>query len=98
MTEVEALLSVDAGRVPPGVIAFRARDRERSTRVVRMVLSGCCAVAAIVSAFAGVGREFVALLLLGAAIFGVLATPDEPEESEPVSKPGTLLLTPTGLI
>ena len=98
MTEVEALLSVDAGRVPAGVIAFRARDREKSTRIVRIVLAACCAVAAVLGAFAGVGREFVALLLLGAGIFGVLATPDEPEEPEPAAKPGTLLLTPTGLI
>ena len=98
MTEVEALLSVDAGRVPPGVVAFRVRDRERSTRKVRTVLAGLCAAGAGVSAFAGVGRELVALMLLAAGIFGVLAAPDVEDEPEPLSKPGTLVVTPTGLI
>jgi hypothetical protein len=98
MTEVEALLSVDAGRVPAGVVAFRPRDREAVTRRFRIVLAILCAVAAAASAISGVGRELVALLVLGAGIFGVLASPDQPEEAEVPSKPPALLLTPTGLI
>ncbi len=34
MSDVEALLSVDSGKVPPGVVAFFARDPEASKRRV----------------------------------------------------------------
>jgi hypothetical protein len=99
MTEVEALLSVDAGRVPAGVVAFRPRDRGAVTRRFRIVLAVTCALAAVASALTGVGRELVALLVLGAGIFGVLASPDQQDDDVEVpSKPPALLLTPTGLI
>lgn len=98
MTEVEALLSVDGGRLPPGVTAFRARDSEAPTRRFRIAVAVSCAVTAGACGFLGVGRGIVALLLLGAGIFGVLASPDEAEEEEAPCKPATLLLTPTGLI
>ena len=39
MSEVEALLSVDAGRVPPGAVVFRARDPDAEVRRLRMVLA-----------------------------------------------------------
>ena len=39
MSEVEALLSVDAGRVPAGAVVFRARDPESEVRRLRMVLA-----------------------------------------------------------
>jgi len=37
MSEVEALLSVDAGRVPPGAVVFRARDPDAEVRRLRTV-------------------------------------------------------------
>jgi hypothetical protein len=98
MTEVEALLSVDAGRVPAGVVAFRPRDRAAVTRRFRIGLAVACALAAAAAAVAGVGRELIALLVIGAGIFGVLASPDEQDEVEAPSKAPALLLTPTGLI
>ena len=39
MSDVEALLSVDAGRVPPGTVAFFARDPERTKRRILAVLA-----------------------------------------------------------
>ena len=39
MSEVEALLNVDAGRIPPGAVVFRARDPESEVRRLRTVLA-----------------------------------------------------------
>lgn len=98
MTEVEALLSVDAGKVPPGASAFRARDPETATRTIRACLALVFAMAAVGCALVGVGREALALLVLTASIFAVLATPDEKDPELARHKKPTLVVTPTGMI
>lgn len=98
MTEVEALLSVDAGRLPPGASAFRARDPEAATRTVRAGLAVVFAVGAVGAALAGISREPLALLVLTSAIFAVLATPDERDPEQERHKRPTLVVTPTGMI
>src|SRR5437762_8694867 len=47
MSEVEVLLSVDAGRVPPGTVVFLARDPEAPARILRAVLALSLSLAAV---------------------------------------------------
>jgi hypothetical protein len=98
MSEVEALLNVDAGRVPPGAIAFFPRDPEAVQRKV-------CTFFALVALAGGVGlalgtqsRVGVALLALVGVAFAVGALPTRPDLEEPPTKRPTLLLTTEGLI
>jgi hypothetical protein len=98
MTEVEALLSVDAGQIPPGCSAFRARDPEARTRALRAAMAVMFAVGAAASGLAGIGHEAIALMVLTASIFAILATPDEPDPEEARHKRSTLVVTPTGMI
>ena len=98
MTEVEALLSVDAGQTPPGCSAFRARDPEARTRALRAAMAMMFAVGAAASGLAGIGHEAIALMVLTASIFAILATPDEPDPEEARNKRSTLVVTPTGMI
>jgi hypothetical protein len=98
MSDVEALLSVDAGRVPPGAVAFFPRDPEALQRKV-------CSVFAIIALAAGLAlaiwtpsRVGVALVALVGVAFAVGAIPTRPDLDEaPVKRP-TLLLTTEGLI
>src|SRR4051795_9685807 len=83
MSEVEVLLSVDAGGVPPDAVVFPAADPEAITRRLHAVFAGLCALALIGCIMSGVGRELVALLALIAGIFVVLATPTDAEPDEP---------------
>jgi hypothetical protein len=98
VTEVEALLSADAGRPPPGTVVFRARDPEAPARRVRFGLGLALAATAVACAFGGAAVELVALLGLGAALLVVLATPTAPPPDEARVKQPTLLITPTGMI
>jgi hypothetical protein len=98
MSEVEVLLSVDAGRVPPDAVVFAAADPEGPSRRLNAVLAALCALAMIGCILGGLGRELVALLALIAGIFVVLATPTEAEPDEPARKPATLVVTPRGMI
>jgi hypothetical protein len=98
MTEVEALLSVDSGQTPSGCSAFRARDPEARTRALRAAMAVMFAVVAVASGLAGIGHEAIALMVLTASIFAILATPDEPDAEEARHKRPTLVVTPTGMI
>src|SRR6185369_6847502 len=98
VTDIEALLSVDAGRVPPGAVAFFAGDidvGERRTYAVLALLSG---VAAAACACGGAGRFLVALLLLSGTALAVLATPTSHEEEERRIKRPVLVVTDVALI
>jgi hypothetical protein len=98
MSEVQALLSVDAGKVPPGAVAFFPRDAEAPARRIR----GLCAVIVFAAAFAlalsGTARPLVALLALAAVALTVGAMPTRPDQDDPPSKRPTLVLTATGMI
>jgi hypothetical protein len=98
MSEVQALLRVDAGKVPPGVIAFFPRDAEAPARRMRAVLAVIVHVAAFALALSGTARPLVALLALAGVALTVSAMPTRPDEEERPSKRPTLVLTATGMI
>src|ERR1041385_8042347 len=70
MTDIEALLSVDAGQVPEGTVAFFTRDPERGQRRLYLVTGALLLLGAVASAIAGTGFAATAVLFLGAGIFG----------------------------
>jgi hypothetical protein len=98
MSEVEALLSVDAGRVPPGTVVFRARDPEADVRRVRTVLAVGAGLMTVLLAALGASREPVALLALTTTMLALSGTRTALEPEEARHKRPTLVLTPTGLI
>jgi len=84
MSEIEALLSVDAGRVPPATVAFFARDAEASERLTYAVLAAMTSMVAVVSGLLGGPDLMGALLVLTAAMFAIVASPTlkDPAEGE----------------
>jgi hypothetical protein len=98
MSDVEALLSVDAGRVPPGTMAFFARDPERTQRRILAVFASLVGSGAVASALAGLSRPPIALLALGTIALFVLALPPERDPEEAKRKRPTLVLTANGMI
>ena len=98
MTEVQALLSVDAGSVPPDAVAFFPRDAEAPARRVRAVLAVIAHASAVALAVSGTARPLVALLALAGVALSVGALPNRADEDEPRSKRPTLVLTATGMI
>lgn len=98
MSEVEALLSVDAGRVPAGAVVFHVRDPEAPARRARAVLAFVTFGLAFTCAMAGGGRVPVALLAIAACMLAVSATATAPDFDEGPCKPPTLVVTATGMI
>jgi hypothetical protein len=98
VTEVETLLSVDAGRVPPDTLVFTAADPEAPTRRVYAFLSGMTALGAVGCLLNGADRQIVLLVLLAAAILLVMAWPTAPEPEEERHKRATLVITPQAMI
>ena len=98
MTDIEALLSVDAGRVPEGTVAFFMRDLEVEQRHRRLAVCIVFACAAAVCAFCRTGRASVALFALAAGIFAVLATPTMSEAKSRQIKRSVVVVTPTGIV
>jgi len=98
MTDIEVLLSVDAGHIPLGTVAFFMRDAASETRKMRALMGALLVVMAIAGGFAGGGRACVALLLLGAGIFGVLAMPPTSEERGTEIKKRVVVVTQNGII
>ena len=97
MTDIEALLSVDAGQVPEGTVAFFMRDPERGQRRLYAVTAALLLLGAAGCAVGGAGLPGMVVLLLGAGIFGVLATPTLKDDPRPVKRQ-VVLVTPTGII
>ena len=98
MSDVEALLSVDAGRVPPGTVAFFARDPERTQRRILAVFALLVATGAGAAYFAGLSRPPIALLALGAIALSIMALPPEREPGAEHHKRPTLVVTASGMI
>jgi hypothetical protein len=96
MSEVEALLAVDAGRVPPGTAVFFARDPEVAGRRLGMVLAVVADAFAVWLAVRGNGAGAALLALLG-VLLALGAVPTKPADERPSKRP-TLLITQTGLI
>jgi len=99
MTQIEALLSVDGGKVPAGAQAFFVEEDEEGSPALRAALAGATGVAAAAAAALGAGRFVVALMVLAAAGLAVLAWPtirDDEEKLPP--KRQVMVVTPQGLI
>jgi hypothetical protein len=98
VTEVEVLLSVDAGRVPPDAVVFVAADPEAPMRRVYAFLFVTALIGTIGCAFNGAGREAAVLLGIVAAILLVMAIPSALDPEEVGHKRPTLVVTPRGMI
>jgi hypothetical protein len=98
MTEVEVLLSVDAGRIPPDAVVFSAADPEAPGRRLNAFLAVAAGVATAGCLLTGVARELIFLLAIIAGIFAVLAIPTAADPEEARRKPCTLVVTPRGMI
>jgi hypothetical protein len=104
MTDVDALLSVDAGQIPPDCAAFFIEEASRGMFHARAALAGVVGAVAVGCAWGGAGAMPVALLVLAAGVLGVLATPtidEEEEEAEAVRPPvkrQVMVVTPQGII
>ena len=98
MSDVEALLSVDAGKVPPGVVAFFARDPEASKRRVlaafAVVMMGVTAAAY----WGALNRPSIALLALATLALIMQALPPERDPETARYKRPTLVVTLSGVI
>jgi hypothetical protein len=98
MSQVQALLNVDAGRVPAGAMVFFPRDPEAAQRrffgvMAAVVLAG--AVALFATHTGGVAIPLLALIGVG---FVVGALPTLPDSDTPRAKRPTLVLTQEGII
>jgi hypothetical protein len=98
VSEVEVLLSVDAGRVPPDAVVFVAADPEAPMRRVYAFLFVTALIGTVGCAFNGAGREAAVLLGIVAAILLVMAVPSAPEPEDARNKRSTLVVTPRGMI
>jgi hypothetical protein len=100
VTEIEALLAVDRGRVPPDTLAFFARDPDASERNTYAVLALSAAIAAATCAFGGTPRPLVAVILIVSTALIVLSIPTQhrEEEDEPSHMRHVLVVTPLGII
>jgi hypothetical protein len=98
MSDVEALLSVDAGRVPPGTVAFFQHDPERTQRRLLAVFALLVASGTVAAFVAGLSRPPIALLALATIALFVLALPPERDPEERMRKRPTLVLTANGMI
>ena len=98
MSDVEALLSVDAGRVPPGTVAFFQRDPERTQRRLLAVFAALVAIGTVAAYLGGLSRPPIALLALGTIALFIMALPPERDPEEARRKRPTLVLTPNGMI
>lgn len=95
MTNVEALLTVESGRVPEGVHVFVEQNPESRRTRGWLLMFGFLALVAAATALQGGDGWGVAAIALFAAMAGVMAIPTRPEEPW---KPRVLLLCQKGLI
>jgi len=75
MTEVEALLSVDCGELPPATVAFFERDPAAEDRQTHAMLAAMTGSFAALSALGGIDYHITALFVLIAAMLVVATMP-----------------------
>jgi hypothetical protein len=105
MTEVEILLSVDAGKTPPNTVTIFMDDRDPDDRArwrgrFLMALAVLLAVGSIAVGLSW-GRKAlapIALMLLGAGMAAVKGTPTAPEPDPTPRKRQVIVVTETSLI
>jgi hypothetical protein len=98
MTEVEALLAVDKGRVPPNTLAFFAREPDFLERRTYAALAIIAAAAAIAAILGGAQRPLVAIMLIATTALVILCMPTQQAEEEQPQKRHVLVVTPSGII
>ena len=98
MSQVEALLSVDAGRVPPGTVAFFPRDPEAQKRRACTILAVIVFGVGVGLVVCGVRLAAVPLLALVGVALAVGSLPTKPDSDTAPSKSPTLVLTQEGMI
>jgi hypothetical protein len=98
MTDVEALLSADAGRVEPGTEVFIGRDEDAETRRLRFFFGALMSAGALGVALAGGMAELAALMALGGGMLAVLSLPTTGDPAERRIRRPTLVLTKNGII
>ena len=102
MSEVEALLSVDRGVMPPSTVAFFERDPAAEDRLSHALLAATAGFAAAMAAVAMVDLRVTALFVIIAAILIVMATPTVGARSEDADartgKRFVTVVTPQGII
>ncbi|HSS40370.1 MAG TPA: hypothetical protein VLT58_16500, partial [Polyangia bacterium] len=98
MSDVEALLSVDAGKVPPGAVAFFARDPEASKRRVLAAFAVVMAAVTAAGYWAALNRPSIALLALATLSLIIQALPPERDPDTARYKRATPVVTPNGVI
>jgi hypothetical protein len=102
MTEIEALLKVDAGQLPPATVAFFAvEENDDADQRAYAALAAMTAIAAVACGLCGGGNLLIALLVLIAATFTVVATPTirdpDPDAPRPCKR-RVMVVTSQGLI
>jgi hypothetical protein len=99
MSEIEALLKVDGGQVPPGAVAFFLGDVDATERRTYAALAVLAAVAAAACVGLGAGRFVVMLLVLAGTALALLAMPTarESHEQAAVKRP-VIVVTPHALV
>lgn len=99
MTDVEALLAVDKGRVPAGTLAFFAQDPDLNERRTYAILAMVAGIAGLACALGGAQRPLVAVIFIASTALVILSAPTlRPQEEEPDYKRHVLLVTPSGII
>jgi hypothetical protein len=105
MSEVEILLSVDAGQSPPNTVTIfmddrdpdpRARWRARFLVALAVLLAG--GAIAVGATWGRPALAPLALMLLGAGIAAIGATPTTPEVDPTPQKRQVMVVTETGVI
>jgi hypothetical protein len=101
MTEVEALLSVDRGQLPPSTVAFYARDPEVAQQREYALVAALAGIAATFCSLSGADYRLVAVFVLVAAVIAIAATPtvaDDDGRAQPAGKRFVTVVTSEGLI
>jgi hypothetical protein len=99
MTEVEALLAADRGRIPAGTLAFYAQDPELNERRTYAILAVVAGIAGLACAVGGAQRPLVAVIFIASTALVILSARTlHPDEEEPSHKRHVLLVTPSGII
>lgn len=99
MTEVEALLAADKGRVPADTLAFYAQDPDLNERRTYAILALIAGMAGFACALGGAQRPLVAVIFIASTALVILSAPTlRPQEEEPSYKRHVLLVTPSGII
>jgi hypothetical protein len=98
MSDIEALLSVDRGLIPPGTVAFFVEDTDARSRYAYAIMAVSTIVAAIAAGGVGAGRFLVMLMVLAAAGLAVLAWPPARDAAAQPAKRQVIVMTALGVI